>query len=121
MDRKKFPAELATHFLQNKVDLFNEWLSCGGSWEKVSLRYERKVEDSKKFKRARKGTKARDIIATYGEETLGVSISKNLFQTSALSLEMLFLMVWISQTLHFVLYFFSHPQERKSLDGSPEG
>lgn len=82
MDRKKFPAELAGHFLQNKVDLFNEWLACGGCWDKVSLRYERKVEDTKKFKRARKGMKARDIIATYGEETLGVPISKDFSQTS---------------------------------------
>lgn len=77
MDRRKFPAELASHFLQNKVDLFNQWIECGGSWEKVSLRYERRVQDTKSFKRARKGTKAREIIATYGEETLGVPISKS--------------------------------------------
>ena len=71
MDKKKFPQELATHFLKDKVCLFNEWLSCGGDWSKVSLIYERQVEDKRKFKKQRKGMKGRDIIAAYGETRLG--------------------------------------------------
>lgn len=70
MDKRKFPAELASHFLQSKVCLFNEWLSCGGDWSKVVLNYERKVEDKRKFKKQRKGMKGRDIIVAYGETTL---------------------------------------------------
>lgn len=73
LDKKKFPAELATHFLKDKVCLFNEWLSCGGDWSKVSLVYERKVEDKRKFKKQRKGMKGRDIIASYGETRPGFS------------------------------------------------
>lgn len=71
MDRKKFPASLATHYLSGKVDMFNEWLAAGGDWSKVSLSYERKVADRKQFKRQRKGMKSRDIIATYGEKKPG--------------------------------------------------
>lgn len=70
MDRRKFPAQLATHFLNSKVDLFNEWLSCSEDWSKVVLNYERRVEDTKKFKKQRKGMKGRDIIAAYGETIL---------------------------------------------------
>ena len=71
LDKKKFPVELATHFLKDKVCLFNEWLSCGGDWSKVALVYERKVEDKRKFKKQRKGMKGRDIIAAYGETRPG--------------------------------------------------
>ena len=71
MDRKKFPSNLANSFLSNKVDLFNEWLNAGGDWEKVSLSYERKTAERRKVKKQRKGMKARDIIAAYGEKSLG--------------------------------------------------
>lgn len=71
MDRKKFPSNLANSFLSNKVDLFNEWLNAGGDWEKVSLSYERKMAERRKVKKQRKGMKARDIIAAYGEKSLG--------------------------------------------------
>ena len=70
MDKKKFPAELASVYLQNKVDLFNEWLACSGDWSKVSLIFERKVSDSRRFKKQRKGMKSRDILLKYGEKTL---------------------------------------------------
>ena len=71
MDRKKFPANLANCFLSNKVDLFNEWLNAGGDWDKVSLSYERRIAERKKFKKQRKGMKPRDIIALYGGKNLG--------------------------------------------------
>jgi hypothetical protein len=65
--QKKILVELATHFLKDKVCLFNEWLSCGGDWSKVALVYKRKVADKRKFKKQKKGMKGRDIIAAYGE------------------------------------------------------
>jgi len=67
----KFPVALAGHCLQNKVDLFNEWLQAGGDWSKVELNYQRKVTSSREFKKGRKGMKPRQILATYGEENLG--------------------------------------------------
>ena len=89
LDKRKFPAELATHFLQSKVCLFNEWLSCGGDWNKVVLNYERKVEDKRKFKKQRKGMKARDIIAAYGETSLDDCL------------------YWVQQIFHFKLHMSS--------------
>ena len=74
MDRAKFPASLATHCLQNKVDLFNVWLENGCDWGKTALTYERKTSSTRKFKKGRKGMKARDIIALYGEEKLSFGL-----------------------------------------------
>ena len=69
-DRKVFPASLAANFLQSKLNLFREWLRCGGEWEKVQFNIERKVSEQRKVKKIRKGVKQRDLVATYGEKLL---------------------------------------------------
>lgn len=74
MDKAKFPASLATYYLQSKTDLFQEWINCAEDWSKVELNYERRVTDKRQFKKSRKGMKPRDIIKQYGQEFLGVMI-----------------------------------------------
>lgn len=59
--------------------MFREWLSAGGDWRKVSLVYERKASEARKFKKGRKGMKERDIMALYGEKTLAIYIERTLF------------------------------------------
>ena len=59
--------------------MFREWLAAGGDWEKVSLVYERKASEARRFKKGRKGMKERDILALYGEKTLAIYIEKTLF------------------------------------------
>ena len=70
LDRKKFPASLAQHVLKNKTDVFNEWLECGGAWEKVALVFERKVSQSREVKKGRGGMKRREILQKYPKESL---------------------------------------------------
>jgi len=53
------------------LNLFQEWLSHGGDWKKVSLVYERLTKESRSFKKGRKGMKERDILAAYGPESFG--------------------------------------------------
>lgn len=54
--------------------MFREWLSGGGDWSKVAVAFERKVSSKKEFKKGHKGMKPRDIISTYGEEKLVLSL-----------------------------------------------
>lgn len=72
LDRTKFPIALASHCLANKQDVFQEWLEAQGDWSKVELAFERRVSAKSKFKKGRKGMKARDIITAYGEENFGL-------------------------------------------------
>lgn len=71
LDRKKFPASLASHVLKNKNDVFNEWLAAKGCWEDVAIKFERKVSEIKEFKKSRGGLKKRDILLKYPKEYLG--------------------------------------------------
>ncbi|CAK9059986.1 unnamed protein product [Durusdinium trenchii] len=68
LDRKKFPASLASHVLKNKNDVFNEWLAAKGCWEDVAIKFERKVSEIKEFKKSRGGLKKRDILLKYPKE-----------------------------------------------------
>ena len=93
MDRAKFPASLATHVLQNKLDLFNVWLENNGDWGKTALTDERKTSCTRKFKKGRKGMKSRDIIALYGEEKLSFGLE---------AMVLFVFCIWEGLTLYFL-------------------
>ena len=65
LDRKKFPASLASHVLKGRTDVFNAWLQCSQDWSKVELAYTRKSSDIREVKRGRGGLKKRDILLKY--------------------------------------------------------
>ena len=70
LDRKKFPVSLAGHVLKSKLDVFQEWMKASGDWSAVALTFERKVTESRRFKKKRGGMKKRDIEKAYPAESL---------------------------------------------------
>ena len=71
LDRKKFPAELASHVLKSKTDVFAEWLKADEDWSKVKLIFERRSEEVRSFKKKRGGMKRREIEQRYPGESFG--------------------------------------------------
>ena len=64
-DRKKFPVQLAPHFVSNKLDVFRSWLEVHQNWDDVLVQFERKAERKVSAKKRRSGTKERDIHKRY--------------------------------------------------------
>ena len=67
LDRKKFPIGLAGHFVSNKLDLFQSWLTCQQSWQDLEIHLERKAEKRVTATKQREGKKAREIYKLYSK------------------------------------------------------
>ena len=42
-NRKVFPVQLSNMLVKNKQDLFQTWMECGKSWDKVAMKVDRSV------------------------------------------------------------------------------
>lgn len=93
-------------------------MRCGGDWSKVAVSFERKVSSKKEFKKGRKGMKPRDILSTYGEEKLVLSLRVCL---SFLSVFQVFLVehIWVSNSFLFGGAL-QHCKERQSFDATTQ-
>ena len=66
---KKFPMALANDFMEDKVNLFNTWLECGGDLQKVAtLAVSKKVSKETAAKRQSLPFKKRDLLLKYTPE-----------------------------------------------------
>ena len=68
INKKLFPASLASHYLKDKLDLFRVWLTESQDWSNVEVAFERRTEKKTTSTKQRAGTKHRDLVTIYGKD-----------------------------------------------------